>query len=914
MNIVKIFLGSSFKLMYARKRVGNLIRKLNDKWMERGVRICLKIWEDFRTEYEDKSKQDEYIDELVLPSHICVFMYDDCINPYTEKELNAKIAQNVSQIYVLHIPQKEGQWHEARDVENKLRSKQLTVIDVRDIKQIGDIIVNLVESYIKSNGLENDDKVEMNQKTFYTTIPLDLQMEEDEFEDTIRVVDDLSQEILHTRCILYPKRQLNLLDKTDHYIPLMKRDVSEDDLNELQQALNLQHDSAMNKPVITLFTKGAIFKNNAKVEKLLTGRDLFSVSVRNYDTVKWRLMLWMLHQQTGFMPSSTMQELHFKNRYLYIYNKPIIPLSVVDESGIAEKIEQNLAAKRIELSQLSGLIDRNSICKYNQLEAEKDFLEKRLLMTMIKVINDWIFEEVRFNEGEAADMSIHDFEQKAELQWHMLDNAMQMANNVVTNLKKTFEALDDAEKKIAEELSVCNDSQAILIATKIKEIRLKKESILRAMASNKIVSPVSLFSNQLYTVALFDTYLTGNAQSKEEDDLYLRMLNDSDVFGYKSPQIEVARLNYGNALSRKNDLKGAYQCYTKAIENLRQFTDDSKNIREIKTHVYISAIQSLASVNLRHKEIQILLDELKNLIANWKKCGYDTTVLEGAFRATWLRTILTDFESSRHIAEDAYQFFIDLDSNQSKPVEDGHYHDAFCYLPIIITGYYIDRIDEWIANKDPGIYYSRCVDLCNRAIENAKKLADLDNIMSMEMQGRVYHQLGFLYAHSQNIDSLIVAAKKYSRAYEIREWLSEVTNDTSDKASLAETFVNLGALYLQLGQAELSKQIVVKLEDGSDADIYTIAMHYAQKAVDIYGKLLRKGEEESELCYYRAIQLKGSIIYFYGKGKYTKANLHEGITLLKEAYDWHKEHPQNTYRETFEGVAGKILKNEGLLK
>lgn len=882
--------------------------------MERGVRVCLKIWEDFRTEYEDKSKQDEYIDELVLPSHICLFLYDDCINPYTEKELNAKIAQNVSQIYVLHIPQKDGQWHEAKDVESKLRSKQLTAIDVKDIKQIDDIIVNLVESYIKSNGLGDNDKVEMNQKTFYTTIPLDLQMEEDEFEDTIRVVDDLSQEILHTRCVLYPKRQLNLLDKTDHYIPLMKRDASEDDLVELQRALNLQHNSEQNKPVITLFTKGAIFKNNAKVGNLLDGRDLFSVSVRNYDTVKWRLMLWMLHQQTGFMPSSTMQEFHFKNRYLYIYNRPIIPLSVVDETGAAENIEQDLIAKRIELSRLSGLMDCNSISKYNQIEVEKDFLEKKLLMTMIKVINDWIFEDVRFNGGDAADMSIRDFEQKTELQSYMLDNAIQIANDVASNLRKTFKDLDDEEKKIDKELSTCNESQAILVATRIKDIRLKKESILRTMAKSRIVNPVSLLSNQLYTMAVFDTYLKGNAQPKEEDDLYLRMLEDSDAFGYKSPQIEMARLNYGNALSRKNDLKGAYQYYTKAIENLRQFTDDSKNIREIKTHVHISAIQSLASVNLKHKEIQILLDELKTLIADWRNSGYDTTILEGAFRATWLRTITSDFKSSQHTADDAYKFFIYLDSNQRKPVEDEHYHDAFCYLPIVLAGYYIDRIDEWIGNEDSDIYYYRCVDLCNRAMENAKKLADLDNVMSMEMQGRVYHQLGFLYAHSQYIESWNVAANNYSKAYRIREWLSEVTNDASDKASLAETSVNYGALYLQLGQEQLSKHIVIKLENGSDADIYAIALHYAQKAVDIYNKLMRNGEEESELCYYKAIQLKGSILYVSGKVKHINNDLQKGIILLREAYAWHKKHLQNTYRETFEGVAGQILKNEGLIK
>lgn len=70
MNIVNVFLGSSFKLMYARKSVGNFIRKLNDKWMERGVRVCLKIWEDFRTEYEDKSKQDEYVYDIEVEKMI----------------------------------------------------------------------------------------------------------------------------------------------------------------------------------------------------------------------------------------------------------------------------------------------------------------------------------------------------------------------------------------------------------------------------------------------------------------------------------------------------------------------------------------------------------------------------------------------------------------------------------------------------------------------------------------------------------------------------------------------------------------------------------------------------------------------------------------------------------------------------
>lgn len=140
-----------------------------------------------------------------------------------------------------------------------------------------------------------------------------------------------------------------------------------------------------------------------------------------------------------------------------------------------------------------------------------------------------------------------------------------------------------------------------------------------------------------------------------------------------------------------------------------------------------------------------------------------------------------------------------------------------------------------------------------------------------------------------------------------------MTLDASDEANLAETSINFGALYLLFGQAVNSKQIGVKLRNGTNVDLFAIAMDYAQKAVDIYGKLIRVGEEESELCYYRAIQLKGSIHYEYGKVGYPEANFQEGIKLLKEAYKWHKMHPQNTYSDTFEGVAGLILRREGLI-
>ena len=56
---ISVFIGSSFKEMSYRKRIGNRIRQLNDVWEQIGVRIYLKQWEDFRVQYSGKSKPQE---------------------------------------------------------------------------------------------------------------------------------------------------------------------------------------------------------------------------------------------------------------------------------------------------------------------------------------------------------------------------------------------------------------------------------------------------------------------------------------------------------------------------------------------------------------------------------------------------------------------------------------------------------------------------------------------------------------------------------------------------------------------------------------------------------------------------------------------------------------------------------------
>ena len=95
---------------------------------------------------------------------------------------------------------------------------------------------------------------------------------------------------------------------------------------------------------------------------------------------------------------------------------------------------------------------------------------------------------------------------------------------------------------------------------------------------------------------------------------------------------------------------------------------------------------------------------------------------------------------------------------------------------------------------------------------------------------------------------------------------------------LAETAVNIGALYLQMVKVDLFCNC-----NANVIDVFSITMRYAETAVNIYQQLMHHGEEESELCYYRAIQLKGSIIYQYAECTTICANICALLYLRKYA-------------------------------
>ena len=85
MKTIKIFLASSEELDNDRMAFGNLVRRLDDMYEKRGIRIKLFEWEDYDAAYNDRRKQDEYND-YVRQSDVFLALFHKKAGKFTLEE------------------------------------------------------------------------------------------------------------------------------------------------------------------------------------------------------------------------------------------------------------------------------------------------------------------------------------------------------------------------------------------------------------------------------------------------------------------------------------------------------------------------------------------------------------------------------------------------------------------------------------------------------------------------------------------------------------------------------------------------------------------------------------------------------------------------------------------------------------
>ena len=87
MKLIKLFLASSEEMDYDRMVFGNLVRRLNDLYERRGVRLKLFEWEDYDSAFNDQRKQDEY-NERVRESDVFLALFHKKAGAFTVEEFD----------------------------------------------------------------------------------------------------------------------------------------------------------------------------------------------------------------------------------------------------------------------------------------------------------------------------------------------------------------------------------------------------------------------------------------------------------------------------------------------------------------------------------------------------------------------------------------------------------------------------------------------------------------------------------------------------------------------------------------------------------------------------------------------------------------------------------------------------------
>lgn len=90
---IKVFLASSTELAQERTEFGNLIRRIDSRYLKRGIHIDLFMWEDLDPCYNNVRKQDEY-NAKIRESHIFVCLFYTRAGQYTLEELDVAKAEN----------------------------------------------------------------------------------------------------------------------------------------------------------------------------------------------------------------------------------------------------------------------------------------------------------------------------------------------------------------------------------------------------------------------------------------------------------------------------------------------------------------------------------------------------------------------------------------------------------------------------------------------------------------------------------------------------------------------------------------------------------------------------------------------------------------------------------------------------
>lgn len=865
MQTINIFLGSSFRLMNYRKKLGETARTLNEKWLSKGVRIRLFKWEDFRPEYRGKSKQEEYIDEMVLKSEICVFLFSDSIGKFTKRELEAKLIQNPNAVHAYRVKMivpktnkkncKEYTYIWKDEIKDELNKLCVSCDDLEDETAAANELTILVEKYIDNNNLVNKAETPKHAWYFYTTIPDDNVNLRDEFSDVFRSIDDFFYGLYGTRCILHNRERKELLIETDHYVPLMRDKLSDADYQELETAVEIVNRQTERLKSLTFFKNGVIYPKEPRVKDLLENNEIFPVTYKSYESLKLNIQEWLLLENKRIVDSSSYIDTATKS--ILISKTTVAPFSDIETGASISKIADK--ANKV-FTDIEDALKKDDDKKITALQSKYNKINNKLTQKLNNQLNYWVFYKPTVLDTDQKNIEIK----------------INRLNSILTN-------------KLSEPI---HDKQANEVLKLLQQI----EDMTRELVFTGFAPPHRLLAVQMDEVTIYDTYLGQYKQPEAGDALYKRIIDDADRFGLLEPVAEMMRMNYANSLSRIKQIEDAAKYHKQAITNLKKVKNKSKIVWHYITDVYMH-LCNLYADNSMHQELGSAYEEFSEHIMglDFKEYCLDYCMF-AALDIKIVPKYETDHKDKISKAIKSFDYAL---QELNLPINHQNYGEVFVHLPNWISAYFIDHCCDFPEKENIKRYLENAEKYALVSLQNAEKLKKVDYLMGLFSIGEALHQLGFIAAKDNSPQKAI---NYYNESLKSRQKLFELTR--LYEPTIAQTLVNKGAVLLES---------IFPTDVKERMNILNQALECTKSAKDIYKRYIIPGIEMTECNYYEALQLEGTIYYAIWKITKEEVFFNKSIEYCSICWKWNVQHPQNHYQNTFNNYSGEILRKHGYI-
>lgn len=189
-------------------------------------------------------------------------------------------------------------------------------------------------------------------------------------------------------------------------------------------------------------------------------------------------------------------------------------------------------------------------------------------------------------------------------------------------------------------------------------------------------------------------------------------------------------------------------------------------------------------------------------------------------------------------------------------------------------------------------------------MEQCQNLKTIDYQAALFYEGELLHQIAFFY--SFDFRQWQASLEMYAQCLEIRRRSYKLTGNRVAESCIAQTLVNYGGFELSILEKNGNSHF--------DGIVGLDPLSKAREAIEIYGRHIIKGNENSELVYYEALQLRGTVLYYYCMQNPKAIVLYnQSMEDLLECWRWNKEHITNQYRRVFFDYSGRILLERNLI-